>query len=208
LFADPFRQDIYIENDYIDANGNNVPTMPEESTQLQYTAFSKNDIMLYIDDGQMGGSEIIPYEPTDEWDDFHRMYEDYFLHNDENHPRKGIFHHCLIVHTFSGFGRGVGGFNFRGDAFAVSSIYVQRWRPWEQGSILGHGGTYMHELGHQLGLDHLRVFPWQPTYWISGNYRSCMNYRYNFKIVDYSHGGGGYLDHDEWGTLNLARFQR
>jgi len=105
-------------------------------------------------------------------------------------------------------GRGVGGFNFKRDAFAICSAYVQKWRPREEGMIIGHGGTYMHELGHQLGLPHLRVFPWQPLYWLSGNYKSCMNYRYNFKIVDYSDGTHGFMDRDEWGNLDLRAFER
>jgi hypothetical protein len=138
----------------------------------------------------------------------HEMYTEYFLHNDQENPRKGIFHWAVIIHEFNGFGRGVGGFNFRHDAFAVASAYVQKWRPEQEGMILGHGGTYMHELGHQLGLPHLKVFPWQPLYWLSGNYKSCMNYRYNFKIVDYSDGTHGFMDRDEWDTLDLQEFER
>ncbi|MCD6482052.1 MAG: hypothetical protein J7L31_07300, partial [Thermoplasmata archaeon] len=184
-FADPFRQDIYIENDYMAEHNGIKPIMPEEAIQMQYSAFTKHNIMLLIDTGQMGGSEEIPYESL-HWDNLHELYEKYFLHGDENNPRKGVFHYALIIHTLRDFGRGVGGFNFRRDAFAVCSAYIQRWRPWEEGMIIGHGGSYMHELGHQLGLPHLKVFPWQLLYWLSWNYKSCMNYRYNFKIVDYS----------------------
>jgi len=35
-----------------------------------------------------------------------------------------------------------------------------------------------------------------------------MNYRYNFKIVDYSDGTHGFMDRDEWGSLDLQRFER
>jgi hypothetical protein len=35
-----------------------------------------------------------------------------------------------------------------------------------------------------------------------------MNYRYNFKIVDYSDGAHGFMDYDEWSILDLERFQR
>ncbi|RLF45408.1 MAG: hypothetical protein DRN17_02640 [Thermoplasmata archaeon] len=206
-FADPFRQDIYIENDYMAEHDGIKPVMPEESIQMQYSAFTKHNIMLLIDDGLMGGSEEIPYEDVD-WDAIDQIYKDYFLHNDNDNLRKGIFHYAIIMHEFRDFGRGVGGFNFKRDAFAICSAYVQKWRPWEEGMIIGHGGTYMHELGHQLGLPHLRVFPWQPLYWLSGNYKSCMNYRYNFKIVDYSDGTHGFMDRDEWGNLDLRAFER
>jgi hypothetical protein len=86
--------------------------------------------------------------------------------------------------------------------------YGQKWRPWDEGMIVGHGDTYMHEMGHQLGLSHLSVFPRQAIYWLSFGYKSCMNYRYNFKIVDYSEGGGGFLDRDDWGNLDLRQFEQ
>ncbi|RLF45031.1 MAG: hypothetical protein DRN29_07435 [Thermoplasmata archaeon] len=206
-FADPFRQDIYIENDYMEEHNGIKPTMPEESLEIQYSAFTKHNIMLLIDDGLMGGSETIPYEELS-WDKLDEIYEKYFLHNDENNPRKGIFHYAIIIHNFRDFGRGVAGFNFKRDAFALCSAYIQKWRPWRKAMIVAHGGAYMHELGHQLGLPHLRVFPWQILYWLSWNYKSCMNYRYTFKIVDYSDGSHGFMDRDEWSNLNLQRFER
>jgi len=205
--ADPFRQDIYLENDYVAAGDGVTPVMPTESLQMQYTSFAEHDIMMLADDGMMGGSDTIPFDDKLDWDELGEIYDTYFLHGDQDNPRKGVFHYVIICHDMARvFGRGVAGCNFRRDAFLVGSAYVQRWRPWEEGMILGHGGTYMHELGHQLGLPHLRTFPWQPAYWLSGAYRSCMNYRYNFKIVDYSDGsGGGPYDRDEWSSLNLAR---
>ena len=206
-FSDPFRQDIYIENDYMEEHNGIKPIMPEESIQMQYSAFTKHNIMLFIDNRLTEESEEIPYQDVG-WSEINEIYENYFLHNNENNPRKGIFHYALIIHNFRDFGRGVGGFNFKRDAFAVCSAYIQRWRPWEKGMILGHGGSYMHELGHQLGLPHLRVFPWQPLYWLSKNYKSCMNYRYNFKIVDYSDGSHGFMDRDDWSNLDLQRFER
>ncbi len=202
--ADPFRQDIYVEIDFMEEHNGIKPIMPEESLQLQYSAFTKHNIMFLADNGIMGGSDIIPYENLD-WDKMKELYNKYFL---KNSSRKGVFHYSVIIHSFRGFGRGVAGFNFKRDAFAVCSAYIQKWRPWRKGMIIAHGGAYMHELGHQLGLPHLRVFPWQILYWLSWNYKSCMNYRYTFKIVDYSDGSHGFMDRDEWGNLDLQRFER
>ncbi|HHF55453.1 MAG TPA: hypothetical protein ENL42_00870 [Thermoplasmatales archaeon] len=184
-----------------------TPIMPDESLQLQYSAFTKHNIMLLVDNGIMGGSEIIPYEDLT-WSKLREIYDKYFLHNHEDNPRKGIFHYAIIIHNFRDFGRGVAGFNFKRDAFAVCSAYIQKWRPWRNAMVIAHGGAYMHELGHQLGLPHLRVFPWQLLYWLSWNYKSCMNYRYTFKIVDYSDGSHGFMDRDEWSNLDLQRFER
>jgi len=205
--ADPYRQDIYLENDYVASGDGVTPVMPVEALQMQYSSFAEHDIMMLADDGMMDGSDTIPYDDTLDWDELSDIYNEYFLQGDRDNPREGVFHYVVICHDMQRlFGRGVAGCNFKRDAFLVASAYVQRWRPWEEGMILGHGGTYMHELGHQLGLPHLRTFPWQPAYWLSGAYRSCMNYRYNFKIVDYSDGtGGGPYDRDEWSSLDLTR---
>lgn len=204
--ADPFRQDIYLENDYVAAGDGVTPVMPVEALQMQYTSFTEHDIMMLADDGMMGGSDEIPFDDKLGWDELGEIYDEYFLHGDEDNPRKGVFHYVVVCHDMQRvFGRKVGGCNFKQDAFLVASAYVQRWRPREDGMIIGHGGTYMHELGHQLGLDHLSTFPWQPAYWLSGGYKSCMNYRYNYDIVDYSDGsGGGPYDRDEWSMLDLT----
>jgi len=202
--ADPFRQDIYVEVDFMEEHNGIKPILPEESLQLQYSAFTKHNIMFLADNGIMGGSDIIPYENLD-WDKIRELYNKYFL---KNSNRQGVFHYSVIIHNFRDFGRGVAGFNFKRDAFAVCSAYIQKWRPWRKAMIIAHGGAYMHELGHQLGLPHLRVFPWQLLYWLSWNYKSCMNYRYTFKIVDYSDGSHGFMDRDEWSNLDLQRFER
>ena len=202
--ADPFRQDIYVEVDFMEEHNGIKPILPEESLQLQYSAFTKHNIMFLADNGIMGGSDIIPYEDLD-WDKIRELYNKYFL---KNSSRQGVFHYSVIIHNFRDFGRGVAGFNFKRDAFAVCSAYIQKWRPWRKAMIIAHGGAYMHELGHQLGLPHLRVFPWQLLYWLSWNYKSCMNYRYTFKIVDYSDGSHGFMDRDEWSNLDLQRFER
>ena len=74
----------------------------------------------------------------------------------------------------------------------------------------------MHELGHTMGLfadDHNgndnrgTVNPWYKDYWQFRNYKSCMNYRYTWQILDYSDGTHGSGDYDDWGTLDLEFFK-
>ena len=112
------------------------------------------------------------------------------------------------------FFRSVGGMLFKRDAFVIASGYIQRWRPQETKSIISHASLFMHELGHCLGLngyigiDNPKTrFPWNLQYYLLGNYKSCMNYRYAFQLIDYSNGTHGFLDHDDWGNLNLLRFE-
>jgi hypothetical protein len=74
----------------------------------------------------------------------------------------------------------------------------------------------MHELGHTLGLfdddfggidNESCNTPWMKGYWIYRNYKSCMNYRYAFQLVDYSDGSHGRNDFDDWNNIDLTFFK-
>ena len=73
----------------------------------------------------------------------------------------------------------------------------------------------MHELGHTLGLNGFAGidnensrFAWNEEFWEWGPYRSCMNYRYVYKLVDYSNGDDEEYDQNDWARINLRRFTR
>ena len=75
----------------------------------------------------------------------------------------------------------------------------------------------MHELGHTFGLDlffhpgcdlFLTYKPGSIGWRLFENYRSCMNYRYVYKYLDYSDGSHGSLDHDDWGGLDFEFFHK
>jgi hypothetical protein len=75
----------------------------------------------------------------------------------------------------------------------------------------------MHETGHTLGIfsdntagcdDQESKLPWQKNFWRWGPYKSCMNYRYTYRLVDYSDGSRGQNDFDDWDFLDLTFFQR
>ena len=214
-FADPFRQDIYIEIDCM-ASGNGIQhIMPKKSIQMLYSAFTKHNIVLLIDDGLMGGSDEIPFDDALDYDELREIYETYFLRNDYNNSRKGVFHYAILCHEVVFWRRPAGGMNFMRDAFVIGSAYIQKWRPSTEGMEIAHASLFMHELGHSLDLNHhIGVdnehtrFPWQLRYWLFGNYKSCMNYRYAFTLIDYSDGIHGFLDYDDWGSLDLHRFKR
>ena len=106
---------------------------------------------------------------------------------------------------------------FYRDGFAGGSKYVRNWL-WSlrlQGSdyITAMASVFMHELGHNLGLfafdgidNESTRFPWQRGYWIWAPYESCMNYRYVFKLVDYSNGDDKEYDQNDWAIINLRYF--
>jgi hypothetical protein len=78
-----------------------------------------------------------------------------------------------------------------------------------------YASCYMHELGHSLGIfngntpgcdDQLSKNPFQINYWKWLPYKSCMNYGYTYRMVDYSDGSRGKNDFDDWNRLDLSYF--
>ena len=72
----------------------------------------------------------------------------------------------------------------------------------------------MHELGHTLDIENPGVDndhtmnPFQIQWWIYGPYKSCMNYRYTYRLVDYSDGSRAFNDFNDWEDMDLTAFQR
>ena len=63
----------------------------------------------------------------------------------------------------------------------------------------------MHEMGHTFGLGNPGVD--NPNFWQYRQYKSCMKYGYTYRLVDYSD-GSRVNDFNDWGEMDLARFQR
>lgn len=218
--SDPFAKDIFVEVDFMKAKHvwQKDYRLPEKSQQMICDAFAKHNITLHIDDGSMGGGgDLLPFDDGMEGDELVAARFKYFLNGDPDYWRKGIFHYAIICCQIKWYYRPAGGRMFYLDSFVIGEQYVRNWLP-----VLRLQGTdyytamasvFMHELGHNLGLFNFEGidnentrFPWQEDYWKYGNYKSCMNYRYVFKLVDYSDGSHGENDYDDWGHLNLRRF--
>jgi len=93
-------------------------------------------------------------------------------------------------------------------------IRLMNHNSFSRGQLIMTGS--MHEAGHTLGLfvddfggnDNRNVV--QPKYkefWLYKNYKSCMNYRYTWMILDYSDGAHGYGDFDDWSNLDFTFFK-
>ena len=50
--------------------------------------------------------------------------------------------------------------------------------------------------------------PLKLSYWLFGRYKSIMNYRYTYFILDYSDGSHGALDSDDWDKIDLSYFEK
>ena len=219
--SDPFRKDLFIELDQMEAGPNGEPAsiFPEESKELLRTVYNRRNIVYHLDDGFMGGSDIIPFdeETTHSWgsqnNELYQIYEEYFLHGDENNWRRGIFHYGVLIYQCSW----VNGNAFGRDRYQISykGLMEKTKIPFFKRDIV-FASAYMHECGHTLGIYHgntpgcddqegrnifkINWWKWRP-------YKSVMNYGYMYMMLDYSDGSSGKNDFDDWNRLDLTYFE-
>ena len=179
------------------------------------SAFDKHNISLHVDDGCFGGGEEILQINNFSFSDLSDLYWIYFLHNNLSNPRKNIFHYCLVCDYGPASGFAFFGWNSL-DSFLISAQILQNNQPpYFSRDRLIIGGS-IHELGHTLGLfvdDHggndNRIATWPFTYqwWKYLSYRSCMNYWYTYKIINFSEGSKGKNDFNDWQNMDLNFFK-
>ena len=145
----------------------------------------------------------------------------YFLNNDPQNLKRGVFRYALFVYNHLP----IRGTEFPGEhtillyfipglnSFVLStSIFDMVDRSAEESSAF----MILHELGHTCGIymgkplgcdNQLMRLPWSLQRILFTNYKSVMNYKYAYSILDYSDGTHGYGDYDDWGNLDLTYFQ-
>ena len=185
--ADPNVPDIFVEVDWmvrpqkkilwweISKYRNLAPS--EDAMKLVYDSFKQHGINLHIDVGpdsidfvtgkkwgKLSGGNEIPYEKKfnikSSWNST--------VNANFSKARHNVFKHCLFVDQYDGVRSGIAN-NIPGQFFIVAN---QDWV--FNGGNISVGGTFMHELGHTLGLrhggcDHEHYKP---------NYLSVMNYAF------------------------------
>jgi hypothetical protein len=228
--SDPFRQDILVEIDQmaIGPNGEGA-FVPVETYDLIRDSYARHNIVWHIDDGRLGGGEIIPFKGNISDQDLSQWYWLYFMHQDAKNWRRGVFRWCIIAYN----GTWANGFAFSSringtfalDCFLISSKYhemrskifpiIDGWyrrtfnRTMNRANV--YAGAIMHESGHTLGIsnpgvdDPQTIWPWQVDFWRYGRYKSVMNYRYIYNgLNDYSDGSRGKNDFDDWSSIDLT----
>jgi hypothetical protein len=219
--SDPYRKDLFVELDQMDAGPNGEPPsiMPEGAKNLLQIAYNKHNLVFHLDDGSWGdtGSEMIPFDniTTMDWfdtdNDLVRIYNNYFLHNDNDSWRRGVFHYGVLIYQCSR----ADGNAFGSNAFQISSNGLNQRAvnlPWLDRDII-YASAYMHECGHTLEINNPGVddfyskYPWQLNWWKWRPYKSVMNYGYMYQMVDYSDGSRGLNDFDDWNDMDLKSFQ-
>lgn len=185
--ADPNIPDIFVEVDWmvrpqkkilwweISKYRNLAPS--EDAMKLVYDSFKQHEINLHIDVGpdsidfvtgkkwgKLSGGNEIPYKKKfnikSSWNST--------VNANFSKARHNVFKHCLFVDQYNGIRSGIAN-NIPGQFFIVAN---QDWV--FNGGNISVGGTFMHELGHTLGLrhggcDHEHYKP---------NYLSVMNYAF------------------------------
>jgi hypothetical protein len=232
--SDPFRKDLFIELDQMEDGPDGLMVQfPKESKELMTTAYNSRNIVLHLDDGSLGGGELIPFtEEILTRDDLSNYYFQYFLHGDINNWRAGVFHYALNVYDAGWAGYVFdNGYTGHLDSVQISSKYHENFtiqnplynlvrrktfNIQSQREML-YAAVLMHEVGHTLGIfrgntpgcdNGKTVNPLQYNYWKYGPYQSVMNYRYVYSgLVDYSDGSRGKNDFDDWGRIDLTLFQ-
>ncbi len=234
--SDPFRKDIFLEIDQMQLGPNEEGGfVPEGSKDLLIDAFSKHNIAFHIDDGCMGGGELLTFDNSTTDQELRDLYFNYFLDGNTNYWRRGAFHYALVIYHsefFPGFvfRTTADGKNYSIDSLQIStkqheklpnknylydSIRRKTFNREKQREIV-YAGAIMHETGHTLGIyswnvpgcdNSNSVFP-NKDWFKFRNYRSCMNYNLVYTLIDYSDGSHGINDHDDWATIDLTLFQK
>jgi len=228
--SDPYRQDIFLEIDQMQKEpGNNDTTVPVLSYEFLRDSHAKHNIFWHIDDGRLGGGEVVPYKAELQEYDLDQFYWKYFMHQNSNNWRRGVFHWGFIGYNVTQtvgftFGSRIGGL-FAVDCFYLPALFlktqvkiiplfsslVRKTFNSEKQLAYIYAGVIMHETGHSLGINcpgvdcHDGKWPWEINYWRYGSYKSVMNYRYVYSaLVDYSDGSRGKNDWDDWASIDLT----
>jgi len=217
--SDPMRKDLFVELDIMDEGPNGETTeFPHESKEMLNTAFNRQNIVLYLDDGSLGGGEIIPFDDSSTIEEIREIYWNYFLHQDVENWRFGVFHYGLLIYNAERHH----GFGFSGrikpvlDSFQISALGMEKkskFPLFKRETV--YASAYMHELGHTLGIfngntpgcDDPESVPFGKNWFKWRPYKSVMNYGYIYRMVDYSDGSRGKNDFDDWNRIDLTYFQ-
>jgi hypothetical protein len=222
--SDPFRKDVFLEIDYMQEANGEVPRINKSAFEILKQPFHKRNIVFHIDSGEINGGEVIPYDEKSDFKEVLDIWRNYFLNNDTHNWRRGVFHYAVFVHdqfpkgfAFSGDVAPYWGYIPGTDSFVVANTLVEKkTRTLFKSNDTIYASLLMHEIGHNFGIrsgnpggcdNQFTKNPLGLGWYIWRNYKSIMNYRYTYSILDYSDGSHGKRDYDDWAAINLSYFE-
>jgi hypothetical protein len=203
LGADWEHKDIFVEIDYMNYGGSG-PIHNHEPHLGSIFEVQKafDNAPVSNPDGARGINlhyvidESTPHQDVINWDDFYSIKRANFGTRDERiYPKiikakKMVFHYALFAHNYTG---GSGSGEISGNDFFIAlgdgASTLDRARAEET-------ATFMHELGHNLGLRHggNEAVNFKPNYPSVMNYLFQFNYRVPSRPLDYSTGSRRVLE--------------
>jgi hypothetical protein len=176
--ADYKHKDIFVEVDWMTGHKPLAEGMANVVAAFKSAPVKNPDkktgITIHIDTGEFGGGNEVPHDAnlSPVWTEFDAIKAANF-----DDKRSAIFHYCLFAHdyegtTSSGISRDI-----------PASDFIVSLGSWDYGTgtMKQQAGTFMHELGHNLGLkhggnDHVGYKP---------NFLSIMNYFFQMDWLRY-----------------------
>lgn len=214
--SNPFQKDVFLEFDWLKPTKTGITNKPSKILigKLK-NRFKDHDIILHVDTGNLGGGEEVLNKDFLTHSDLCDYYWDYFLHNDLNNPRKGIFRYGLITNYNQDDNQVFFGWDHC-DSFSIcGQKKYEEFPQYDKDVIIIHAS--MHELGHTFGIfgddfpgidNYLTTNPKHRAFWQYSTYISCMNYRYVYTaVLDYSNGKYGKNDFNDWGNFDFSFFK-
>ncbi|HSP78951.1 MAG TPA: hypothetical protein VLQ93_10505 [Myxococcaceae bacterium] len=166
--ASPFVKDIFVEVDYMQAGTGETEShiMKPEAVNLAVAEMARFGINLHIFISNSVAHTTNLGNPGFDWArDFDPIKNANF-----STSRRPFFHYCLFGHSYSG---GTSSGLSRGIPASDFLVTLGDWTN-NTGTVQQQAGTFLHELGHNLGLQHGGT---QGTNY-KPNFLSIMNYAY------------------------------
>jgi len=199
LGADPLHQDLFIEVDYMVGDGYDyTPDQAAMDEVVQAFADAPVDnpdgitgITVHLEiDQEIPYIEVVAFgQPataeaclTDDFIDFYDLKARYF-----DVRRTQVYHYVVFAGNNGYLEKGTSGRGEVGGNDFLVTLNSDLWYRWNRGKI--QAGTFMHELGHNLGLRH----GGDDNVSYKPNYVSVMNYWFQLSWLK-SRGGPYFLD--------------
>jgi hypothetical protein len=219
--ADPNHKDIFVEADYmvghqpipsaiwviVDAFNNAPVTNPDGTTGIHlHVDYGSSAPLIWAPGnwGAMSHAEALTHQTnlgtctgsTYNWDGLDAIKQDHFTAG-----RAAVFHYNVWAHNLCTSFGSTSGISRNGAAFGNgASDFIVSLGSWTSGvgTANEQAGTFMHELGHNLGLHHGGEddTQWKP------NYISVMNYAFQTRGL-FIGGSAGYFDYSRYNFPDL-----